>query len=48
VTPNDASQTDSAWVFLKRENGVWRGVTIGTRFSPDDYQALHIPVSVQL
>ena len=44
VTPNDASQTDAAWVFLKRENGVWRGLTIGTAFSPDDYKALHIPV----
>ena len=48
VTPNDASQTDAAWVFLKREKGVWRGLTIGTGFSPDDYKALHIPVSVQL
>src|SRR5690242_12460251 len=47
VTPNDASQTDATWVFLKRENGVWRGLTIGTAFSPDDYEALHIPVSVQ-
>jgi hypothetical protein len=48
VTPSDASQTDAAWVFLKREKGVWRGLTIGTGFSPDDYKALHIPVSVQL
>lgn len=48
VTPNDPSQTDAAWVFLKRENGVWRGLTIGTGFSPDDYKAFHIPVSVQL
>ena len=48
VTPNDASQTDAAWVFLKREKGVWRGLTIGTAFSADDYKALHIPVSVQL
>ena len=48
VTPNDARQTDAAWVFLKRENGVWRGLTMGTAFSPDDYNALHIPVSVQL
>ena len=48
VTPNDASQTDAAWVFFKREKGVWRGLTIGTAFSPDDYKALHIPVSVQL
>lgn len=48
VTPDDAGQADAAWVFLKREKGVWRGLTIGTAFSPDDYKALHIPVSLQL
>ncbi len=48
VTPDDSSQTDAAWVFLKREKGVWRGLTMGTAFSPDDYKELHIPASVQL
>ncbi len=48
VTPDDSSQTDAAWVFLKRERGVWRGLTMGTAFSPDDYKELHIPASVQL
>jgi|ERR1043166_9945398 hypothetical protein len=48
VTPDDSSQTDAAWVFLKRETGVWRGLTMGTAFSPDDYKELHIPASVQL
>ena len=48
VAPNDASQTDAAWVFLKREKGVWHGLTIGTAFSPEDYKELHIPASVQL
>ena len=48
VTPNDASQNDAAWVFLKREKGVWRGLTMGTAFSPDDYKELRIPASVQL
>jgi hypothetical protein len=48
VTPNDASQTDAAWVFLKRDKGVWHGLTIGTAFSPEDYKELHIPASVQL
>lgn len=48
VTPNDSSQTDAAWVFLKREKGGWRGLTIGTGFSPEDYKELHIPASMQL
>src|SRR5438034_10872938 len=37
VTPKNAGETDPAWVFLKREEGVWRGLTIGTFFTPDDY-----------
>jgi hypothetical protein len=48
VAPNDASRTDAAWVFLKREKGVWHGLTIRTAFSPEDYKELHIPASVQL
>ena len=48
VTPDDASQTDAAWVFLKREKGVWRGLIMGTAFSPEDYKELRIPASVQL
>ena len=39
---------DAAWVFLKREKGGWRGLTIGTGFSPEDYKELHIPASIQL
>jgi hypothetical protein len=48
VAPNDPSQTDPAWVFLKREEGVWHGLIMGTGFSPEDYKKLHIPASVQL
>ena len=45
VTPKDG-QTDGALVFLKREKGVWRGLTIGTGFDPDDLAKLHIPASL--
>ena len=48
VTPKDASAADAAWVFLKREKGVWRGLTMGTDFETDDYSKLHIPAGVQL
>ncbi|HEX5692462.1 MAG TPA: hypothetical protein VFX76_20750 [Roseiflexaceae bacterium] len=47
VVPSDGS-TDPAWVFLKRENGAWTGLTIGTAFLPEDYQQLGIPKSLQL
>ena len=30
VIPKHAGETDPAWVFLKREKGVWRGLTMGT------------------
>ena len=46
VTPKDG-QTDAATVFLKREKGGWRGLTIGTGWDPDDLAKLHIPKSLQ-
>jgi stress response protein SCP2 len=48
VSPKDPSQTDPAWIFLKRERGAWRAVTLGTGFSPDYYKELGIPKSLQL
>jgi hypothetical protein len=47
VTPTDNS-TDPAWVFLKRQNGTWNGLTIGTSFPPEVYQQLGIPESIQI
>ena len=46
ATPKDG-QTDAATVFLKREKGAWRGLTIGTGWDPDDLAKLHIPKSLQ-
>lgn len=46
VTPRDG-QTDPALVFLKREKGVWRGLTMGTGFDPEDLTKLHIPKSLR-
>ena len=46
VTPRDG-QTDAATVFLKREKGVWRGLTLGTGWDPEDLAKLHIPKSLQ-
>ena len=48
VTPTHAGETDPAWVFLKREKGIWHGLTIGTFFTPEDYAEFHIPPSIQL
>jgi hypothetical protein len=48
VTPKEASETDPAWVFLKREKGVWRGQMMGTYFTTEDYNEFHIPAGIQL
>jgi hypothetical protein len=46
VTPRD-NQTDGALVFLKREKGAWRGLTMGTGWDPEDLAKLHIPASLR-
>ncbi len=43
VTPQDAGATDPAWVFLKKKDGKWTGLTFGTSFTTEDYQQLGIP-----
>jgi hypothetical protein len=34
-------------MYLKKTNGKWEGIAIGTSFSPDDYQALRIPEKIR-
>jgi len=48
VSPKDAAAADPAWVFLKKTNGKWNGLTLGTAFSPDDYQQFGIPKSLRV
>lgn len=45
VTPT-GGQTDPAWVFLKKKNGTWTGLTLGTGFTPDDYKRYGIPAAL--
>ena len=46
ATPRDATKADAAWVFLKKENDKWIGLTLGTGFAPEDYRELGIPRSL--
>lgn len=46
ATPRDATKADPAWVFLKKENDTWRGLTLGTAFAPEDYREHGIPRSL--
>jgi len=38
---------DGATVFLKREGGTWKGLSIGTGWDPADLDKLHIPKALQ-
>jgi hypothetical protein len=48
VTPEDKAATDPAWVFLKKNDGKWIGVTLGTAFSPEDYRQFGIPKALRI
>jgi hypothetical protein len=43
VVPENPGAADPAWVFLKKTDGKWTGITIGTSFTTEDYQQLGIP-----
>jgi hypothetical protein len=48
VTPEDPKATDPAWVFLKKKDGKWTGLTVGTSFTTEDYQQLGIPNALRI
>jgi hypothetical protein len=48
INPADKSAGDPAWIFLKKKNGKWAGLTLGTAFGPEDYQQLGIPKSLRV
>ena len=48
VAPEDPAAADPAWVFLKKSDGKWRGLTVGTSFTVSDYQELGIPNALRV
>ncbi|MFL6590398.1 MAG: hypothetical protein ACJ8M4_09520 [Chthoniobacterales bacterium] len=48
ITPQDTTTADPAWVFLKKQDGKWTGVTLGTSFTTEDYQQLGIPNALRV
>ena len=46
IVPKDPKM-DGALVFLKREHGVWKGLTVGTGWDPAELAQLHIPASLR-
>jgi hypothetical protein len=48
VTPQDPNATDPAWVFLKKKDGKWTGLILGTGLTTEDYQQLGIPNALRI
>jgi hypothetical protein len=48
IAPKDSKATDPAWVFLKKKDGRWTGLTLGTSFTTEDYQQLGIPNALRV
>jgi hypothetical protein len=48
VEPEDKSTADPAWVFLKKKDGKWIGLTLGSSFTTEDYQQLGIPNALRI
>ena len=48
VTPQDPNAADPAWVFLKKKDGKWTGLILGTGLTTEDYQQLGIPNALRI
>ncbi len=48
VNPQDQPAAHSAWVFLKKIQGKWTGLTVRAAFEAEDYQKAGIPKSLWL
>jgi len=48
VTPQDTNAADPAWAFMKKTDGKWIGVALGTSFTTEDYQQLGIPNALRV
>lgn len=48
VAPENAAAADPAWIFLKKTDGKWTALTIGTSFTTEDYQQLGIPNALRI
>jgi hypothetical protein len=48
VTPQDTNAADPAWAFMKKTDGKWTGVALGTSFTTEDYQQLGIPNALRI
>jgi hypothetical protein len=48
IEPQETGTTDPAWVFLKKKDGKWTGLVLGTSLTTEDYQQLGIPNALRV
>ena len=48
INPQDKPTADTAWIFLKKTDGKWTGLTVGSSFTVEDYQQLGIPNALRI
>ena len=48
INPQDKPDADTAWIFLKKQDGKWTGITFGASFTTEDYQQLGIPNALRI
>lgn len=48
INPQDKAAADPAWIFLKKKDEKWTGLTLGTSFTVEDYQQLGIPNALRI
>jgi hypothetical protein len=48
IEPQQTGATDPAWVFLKKKDGKWTALILGTSLTTEDYQQLGIPNALRI
>jgi hypothetical protein len=48
INPQEKPARDTAWIFMKKKEGNWTGLTLGSRFRPEEYDRLGIPKSLRI
>ena len=48
INPADKPTKSTAWIFLRKKDGKWTGISARASFSPEEYERLGIPKSLQI
>ena len=48
INPADKPTESTAWIFLRKTDGKWTGISTRAWFSPEEYERLGIPKSLRI